>query len=53
MGGWGSKVLNFLVKIHMDVYMAYLTILSKYIKSNSILTLGVLNPWGGWKVFAV
>ena len=28
MGGWGSRVLNFLVKIQRYVYMAYLTILS-------------------------
>ena len=57
VGGWGSRVLNFLVKIQCHVYVAYLTILSillfhEMLTSNFSL-FGVLNRRGGWVGSAV
>ena len=36
VGGWGSKVLNFLVKNQCHVYMAYLTILSIFFSHENL-----------------
>ena len=55
MGGWGSRVLNFLVKkTVMFIYNAYLTILSiLFVQDFGQFSDMVLNCRGGWVWSAV